>query len=433
MTGGRQGVFYGWVIVAIGFVTLGAAFGVWYSFSVFFLAIIEEFGWSRAVASSIFSVFIISQALMNLLTGYFQDRFGPRVVIPFGTLVLAACLGLTSQAEKLWHFYLVYGVFAGSGVSLLGFSSHAAFIPRWFERKRGLALGIAMAGIGFGMLFVIPLVEKGITLFGWRHTYIYLAGMVFLLIGPLNAVFSRGSPEELGLQPDGDDPGRGRGRPAPSVVVKVVDNAWAGEDWTIKKAVRTRRFWFLFLAFFFGSLVYQGTLMHSISAMVDLGLERHAAASYFGILGIAGAAGKVLFGHLSDVIGRERVNMLSGCVTALGVLCLLCMAWVSGPMPAIFAVLFGLGYGAAAPLFPSVVADIFLGRSFGLIFGMICIGGGLGGSAGPFMTGYFRDVSGSYLIPFALSLIPLFFSCLFIWMAAPRKVRRMVRRTDRDE
>ena len=109
----RPVLFYGWVMVGVGFVNLAITFGVWYSFSVFILSLINDFGWTTAAASSIFSVFIFSQALMNLLAGYLQDRFGPRIVIPLGAVVLAIALLLTSQSFKLWHFLLTYGVFAG--------------------------------------------------------------------------------------------------------------------------------------------------------------------------------------------------------------------------------------------------------------------------------------------------------------------------------
>jgi MFS family permease len=341
--------------------------------------------------------------------------------------MLCLCLAITSRAHSLWHFYIAYGIFAGAGVSLLGFTSHAAFIPKWFERQRGLALGVAMSGIGFGMLFLVPLAEKSITLFGWRNTYLYMAAVLLVSVGPLNAFLSRRSPQDLGLKPDGGAP-RPSGSSRRRVVrIEIMDEAWAGEDWTLKKAVRTGRFWLLSAAFFFGSWVYQGTLLHSISAMVDFGLERHVAASYFGVLGISGAAGKILFGYLSDRLGREKVNTLAGIFTALGLACLMSLAWVGGLMPLLFAVSFGLGYGAAAPLFPSVSADIFLGRSFGLIFAVICMGGGLGGSIGPFTTGYLRDIAGNYMVPFVLFFVSLGFSCLFIWMAGPRKVRRMVR------
>ena len=426
VTGKRPLFFYGWVVVGVGFVTLGITFGIWYSFSVFFLAIIKDFGWSRAAGSSIFSIFIISQAFMGLLAGHLQDRFGPRVVIPVGTVILSICLALTSRAQSLWGFYLVYGVFAGAGVSLLAFSSHSAFIPKWFARKRGLAFGIAMSGIGFGMLFLVPLVEKSITAYGWRTTYLYLSGLVLFVAGPLNVIFSRRRPEDINLRPDGDDPQETAQRSRSRMTVKVVDRDWTNQDWTLKSAVGTKRFWFLVMAFFFGSWVYQGTLLHAISAMVDYGLSRESAAYYFGILGIVGSGGKIVFGYLSDVLGRERVTVLAGIFVAAGIFCLMGMTWVIGFLPLLFAVLFGLGYGAAAPIFPSVSADIFLSNSFGLIFAVICIGGGVGGSMGAFISGVLRDISGSYSVSFYLYFINISLSCLFIYLARPGKVRRMV-------
>ena len=424
---GRPGFFYGWIIVIIGFVTLAIAFGVWYSFSVFFLAIIDEFGWSRAAASSIFSVFIFSHAIMGLITGHLQDRFGPRVVIPVGTVILALSLILTSRAEYLWHFSIAYGVFAGIGVSLIGFISHAAFVPKWFERKRGLAVGITMAGIGFGMLFLVPLVERFIATFGWRNAYLILSGVVLFLVGPLNLVFARKSPEELNLKPDGAGGEAEHYRSTP-FIVEIVDAEWAERKWTIRNAVRTGRFWFLLLAFFFTASAFQGTLLHSVSAMVDAGLQRETAAYYFGLLGIAGSGGKILFGYLSDLFGRERINTLGGFIAALGIVSLMSVAFLDGPMPLLFALLFGIGYGSAAPLLPSVGADIFMGSSFGLIFAMIGIGGGLGGSLGSFIAGLLHDVSGAYYITFTVCCINIILANVFIWLAGPRKVRRMVRR-----
>lgn len=409
-------------MIAVAFVTLGMSFGVWYSFSVFFLAIIKDFGWSRAEASSIFSIFIFSQALMNLLTGYLQDRFGPRGLIPFGTLLLSFSLILTSQVRELWHYRLAYGVLAGAGVSILGYSSHSAFIPNWFERKRGLAMGIAMSGIGFGMMILIPAVEKSITLYGWRTTYLLLAGLVLFLVGPLNLIFSRKSPEELRLQPDGHQT-----RSSPTRIMKIVDPQWTRVEWTLKKAVRTKRFWYLTAGFLFNAYVCQGTLLHGISAMVDSGLSRAAAAYYFGILGLAGFIGKILFGYISDRFNREGINNLAGVVTALGLVCLIAVDWMPEAMSLFFALLFGLGYGAAAPLFPSVSADIFLGRSFGLIFSVMSVGGGIGGALGSYLPGWVSDLTGAYSISFVLSIVSIFLSCLFIWLATPSKVRKMVK------
>lgn len=420
-------VFYGWVVIGVGFVTLSIAFGIWYSFSVFFLTIIKDFGWNKGLGSSIFSVFVLCHALTGLLTGYLQDRFGPRVVIPIGSLILALSLMVTSQSTRLWHFYIAYGVFAGASVGLLGFTSHAAFLPNWFERKRGLAVGIATAGIGFGMLLLVPLAEKSIAVLGWRTTYILLAGLVFFLVGPLNLIFSRRRPEDMNLRPDGDPTQKSGKSVRSSLVMKIVDTRWVNEDWTLRKAVLTHRFWMLLAAFFCLAYAYQATLLHAISAMVESGLARDRAAQYFGILGIVGSGGKVLFGYLSDRFGRERANTLGGITAAAGILCLIYSEHVIGPLPIFFALLFGLGYGAAAPLLPSIGADIFIGRSFGLIFAVISIGGGLGGALGSFFSGVLCDITGSYSIPLSICIFLLLLSCSFIWIAGPRKVRRMVR------
>jgi MFS family permease len=418
--------YYGWIMIAVGFVNLGIAFGVWYSFSVFILSIIKEFGWSRAAASSIFSVFIFSQALMNLLSGHLQDRFGPRVVIPMGAVLLSLSLVLTSQSKMLWHFCLTYGVLAGAGISLLGFASHAAFIPKWFERKRGLAVGIAMSGIGFGMFFLIPLVEKSISLYGWRMTYLFLAALVLFLITPMNIIFSRRSPEAIGQMPDGDD-SKGTKKTKHSMSVKIVNESWTQESWTLKKAIRTKRFWYLAFAFYFIAFTYQGTLLHSVSAMVDFGLKRENAAYFFGILGVMGSVGKIVLGYLSDLYSRERVNTLGAILAVVGILSLIHINNAPGIFPFLFAIFFGLGYGAAAPLLPSVCADIFIGKSFGLIFAMIAIGGGAGGATGSYMAGLLRDLSGTYFVPFIVFIFTLLASCILIWLASPSKIRIMVK------
>jgi len=420
--------FYGWVIVAVSFITLATVFGVWYSYSVFFLAIRDDFGWSRAAASSIFSVFLFFHALLGPVAGYLQDRFGPRVVIPSGALLLAISLLITSQARELWHFFLAYGILAGAGASLIGFTSHAAFLPKWFERKRGLAVGMAMAGIGFGMLILVPMLERHIASYGWRSAYQFAAVFVLILIAPLNLLFSRQSPKDLGLLPDGDSSGVSDTRQAASRTIEVIDPEWADQDWTFQKALRTKRFWLLAGAFFCIAFAYQSTLLHSVSAMVDIGLERSTAAYYFGILGVSGSAGKVLFGYLSDVSGRERASTIGVIVSSLGILCLIKADLAILYLPLVFALLFGIGYGSAAPLFPSIGADIFMGRAFGLIFAMIGIGGGVGGALGSYMSGWFHDISDSYTVAFIVSITSLSLGCTFVWFAGPRKVRRSVKR-----
>jgi MFS family permease len=224
--------YYGWIIIALAFLTLAVIYGIWYSYSVFILAVIGEFNWSRAVASSVFSVFVLSHSFAGLAAGPLQDRFGPRVVIPAGAVALAFSLFLTSLARTIWHYQLAFGLLAGTAMSLIAFNAHSVFIPKWFERKRGLTLGIAMSGIGFGMLLIVPLAERLIALFGWRHAYLWLAGIVLFAIGPLNLIFARRNPESIHLLPDGDTAEMAEGvvRPRQKRKMQVIDHQWAAVD-----------------------------------------------------------------------------------------------------------------------------------------------------------------------------------------------------------
>ena len=418
-------LYYGWIIVWVAFVTLGVTFGIWYSYSVFILAVIREFKWTVASASSIFSIFILSHSVVGMAAGYLQDRLGPRMVVPMGAIILCGALFLTSRSQNLWQFQLSYGVMGGTGVSLLGFVSHSAFLPKWFERKRGLALGIAMAGIGLGMLLIVPLSEKLISVYGWRNAYLFLAAMILFVVAPLNLIFGRKSPQAIHQFPDGDDPGEKNDKPAFAYEMQVVDPAWAAVDWDLKKASRTFRFWALACAFFSISFAFQGVLLHAVSAMVDAQLNRDTAAFYFGLAGIMGSVGKIIFGWLSDILGRERSKFIADGFALVGIASLALMLLIAGPTAILFALFFGIGYGAAAPLIPSITADIFMGENFGFIFAMIGIGGGIGGAAGTYVSGLLRDVTGGYLASFSVCCISLILSGFLVFLAAPGKVRRL--------
>ena len=419
-----QKLYFGWVMVGVAFINMAVVFGIWYSFSVFFLALMNDFGWSRAVAASIFSIFVFCQSITAPLAGRIMDGKGPRVAIPLGTIVLAGALLWVSRVQSLNEFRLAYGVAAGFGVGLMGFAAHAAWLPRWFERKRGLSLGLATSGIGFGVLFIVPGTEYLITELGWRNAYLALVVVLLGVMLPLNLIFSRRSPADLGLEPDGG-PGHVSPGKTARVFMTVRDHDWAGKDWNLKEALKTRRLWLLMAAIGFGSFCYQGVFMHAVAGMVDGGVDSRLAALFLGIMGILGSVGKISFGFISDRLGREIANTLAAVVASAGLFFIVILASGSVLAALSFAMLFGFGYGAAAPLFPSVVADLFLGRAFGIIMAVIYLGASIGGALGPFLMGLIRDISGSYDTAFALAFVMLWVSCALIWLAAPRKVRKI--------
>ncbi|MBN2809127.1 MAG: MFS transporter [Deltaproteobacteria bacterium] len=417
--------YYGWIIVATSFITLGVAFGIWYSFSVFYIAIIKDFAWTRATTAGIFSLFTISHYLCAFLAGWLIDRFGPRLVIPAGALWLTTALILLAKAQNLFDFYLLYGILAAIGVSLIGFVPHATFLPRWFVKRRGLALGLAMAGVGVGMLIVPPTVQHIISIHNWRYAYRTLAILVLFII-PLNLFFQRRDPQQIGLLPDGapqpQEPLRRSTAEAQNNIV-ILDQSWADTEWTSRKALRTKRFWFLAGGFFMGPFAIQGVLLHAVAGLVDGGMSAAMAASIFGLLGICGSVGKITLGFSGDRWNRETANTIGMAAATIGVLALAGIALQKQLLPYIFAIGFGFGYGAAAPLFPSIAADIFQGRHFGRIFGLLSLNLGFGGAAGAWFSGFIFDHSGSYLTAFFFDIIALWLSCLCFWLAAPRRIR----------
>ena len=425
--------YYGWVIVATSLITLGVAFGVWYSFSVLYIAIINDFSWSRATTAGIFSLFTISHYLCAFLTGWLIDHFGPRLVIPVGALWLSLSLNLLTHARDLFDFYLVYGVMAAIGVSLIGFVPHSTFLPRWFSKRRGLAIGLAMAGVGVGMLTIPPLMQHLISLQGWRYAYRILSIIVLLTI-PINLFFQRRDPQQIGLSPDTATIIHNSNLQE-TVKIKtddflIMDENWAATSWTSRRALQTKRFWYLAAGFFLGPFAIQGVLLHAVAGLVDGGMSAKGAAATFGLLGICGSVGKITLGFFGDRWNREKANTAGMVAATLGVLALAGVSLQPRLLPYIFALCFGFGYGAVAPLFPSIAADIFQGEHFGRIFGLLSLNLGFGGAAGAWFAGYIFDQTGSYQIAFIIDIIVLWLSCASFWLAAPRKIRLSPKRSD---
>ena len=415
-----NGFFYGWIIVAASFVTLAIAFGVWYSFSVFFVAILKEFGWSRAATAGIFSLFTLAHSGAAIAIGALLDRFGPRKVLPIGSILIVIGLLVSSRTETLWQLYISYGLITAIGICAIGFVSQSIILPTWFVRKRGLAIGMAMAGIGIGMQVLVPMTQTIISGFGWRYAYCFLAAIVVVIVIPLNAVCQRRNPAEIGQFPDGrrrPDALQGSGGEEPRHN-PIGEAPQAG--WTLAKSLRTRQFWLLFATFFFIPMAVQGTFIHQVAHVVDKGFSAEKGAFFFGFAGITGSMGKILFGYLSDRIGREKAFSIGiGCAFS-GVLSLMNLSPGHVGLLYAYATFFGLGYGAIAPIFPARAADLFQGAHFGKIYGFLCMSGGLGGATGTWVSGKIFDLTGSYHIAFLGVLTALVLVAILFWFTSPR-------------
>ena len=297
--------FYGWVVVGVSFVCLAIAYAIWYSFSVFFVAMCEDFGWSRSSASLGFSVFTITYALSSPFSGVAVDRFGPRVVMPVGALLLAAGLVLSSTVGEIWQLYAYYGVIAAVGVNTIGTIANFTVLSNWFQRQRGVATGIAAAGIGVGTLVLVPLSQYIIQIAGWRSAYMALAAIVLIVVPVLTVSLHRHRPEDMGLLPDGGPAGKAKDGDRRAAPMVIVDKEWAATCWTTSKAIRTRCFWFVFFGLGFATISHQSVMIHQVAYLRDRQFDPMLAASVVGLVGLFGSLGKVFWGWLSDRLGRE--------------------------------------------------------------------------------------------------------------------------------
>jgi MFS family permease len=419
--------FYGWVVVAVAFVTMGLGVNARTAFSLFFPPMLDEFGWERGVTAGAFSLgFIVSTGFAPLL-GRVMDRRGPRTVMVVGIVATATGLALATLTTQPWHLAVTLGVLVIGGSWWIGYTGHALFLPYWFVRRRGLAIGIAFSGVGVGSIVMLPALQHLIEVAGWRAACLALAVTMVAMSLPLNLFLQRGRPEDLGLAADGD-PTVARASTA-ARASNVVDPVWVATEWTLARAIRTARFWWVIVAFFGALYAWYAVQVHQTRYLRDIGFTQDVAAYALGLVGLAGVPGQIGLGYLSDRVGREWGWSL-GCA-GFALCYALLLAMQEYPTPALLYLMVlaqgGLGYGLAA-VFGAIPAELFQGKHYGTIFGVLSLASGLGSGVGPWATGVVHDLTGSYTIAFWMGMISIAISAAAIWLAAPRKVRAVAGR-----
>ncbi len=411
--------FYGWVIVAVAFITLFLVIGTRFSLGVFYVALLEDFRWSRAETAGVFSLMLLVHALFSLGIGQLFDRIGPRKLFPLGALITALGLAACSQINAMWQLYVFLGFIAALGTASLAFVPHMALVSTWFERRRGIATGIAYSGIGGGVLILAPYIQTLIDRFGWRSTFLVLAGAVLVVVVPLTAIFHRHRPADMGLVPDGDSVPAVSGTAAASRVSELPP---VHSDWRLTQAMQTPSFWLLIGTVLTMGVLFNTMMVHQMAHVTDAGYSKAIGAVVLGVVGALRSLGGMIFGGLSDRIGRERAYTLGGVICVSGLLLLMSVQDASHPwMLYAFAVLYGLGHGGMGPIYASSTADLFPGRSLGAIMGCLEAAYGLGGALGTYVAGYMYDLTGHYEALFLMVISATIFSCLCLWLAGPRK------------
>ena len=381
----RAKPFYGYNIVAAGFITQAVCIGAMFTYGVFFKELQSAFGWSRALVSGASSLAFLTMGTMGVLAGALNDRIGPRIILTVSGTLLGLGYLLLSTVTAPWQLYLFYSLLVG-----IGFSTHDVItlstVARWFVRRRGTMSGLVKVGTGAGQ-FLVPLAAAAlIAQVGWRHAYqligiLALAGLVAV------AQVMKRDPQSMGLQPDGDAPDDLNGTPAGQP-----------QGLTLAEAFRTLPFWTLCMAAFAIFSCMLTAIVHIVPHARDQGLTPTFAAAVLSTIGGVSMLGRIVMGTANDRIGGKRSLSicLSLLVSALIWLQLADTAW----MLFAFAVVYGFAHGGLFTVMSPTVAEYFGTAAHGLIFGMIVFCGTLGGSLGPWLTGYVFDLTGSYRVAF---------------------------------
>ena len=379
--------------------TLALAYGIWYAYSVILVALLAEFGWSRSLLAGAFSVFTLVHGGVNPLVGALCARFKPLRVMAVGGAAMGAALLLDSFIASPLELYLAFGVATAVAVATGGWIPALVHVQRNFQDRLGFAIGLISAGVGIGMVLVVPLTQALIDAYGWRVAFRALAVLCVLWIVPSSLWMLR-VPENRGPENRGQSPiKQNQEKPGSDPRTKP-----ASHSMTLREAVRTQPFWLLVAAFFFGNLCSQTLHVHQVAYLVDHGLAALVAASVVSVVGLASIAGKIGGGWLSDRVERERVYVSGVAVMAASAAVLLAFGAAPSPLGAYgFAVLLGVGYSATATLTPAMVSDRFSGRHFGAIVGIGLLGAAVGSALGPWLAGWLYDRTGSYTTAFVIA------------------------------
>ena len=360
---------YGWAVVGAAFVAHFVGFGIIYSFTVFFPSILDEFGQGRGTTSWIVSIAAGLMLATGGVTGKLTDRVGPRRVFLAAAALIGTGMILSSVATSIWHVYLSYGVVLGLGVAC-AFVPSVATVGQWFVRRRGLAIGIAVAGTGIGSLVLAPLSSALIDAYGWR--------VAMRIVGIIGFAALLGA--------------------AAVVRARVSGSSRAGA-WEIAKGNRIFRL--LFLNGAVASYAFWVPFVHIVPYAEDRGISTTSAAAIVSIMGVANTTGRVLMGAIADRVGRPTVMRFSSFALA-GAL----IAWPfaeSWGSLALFGAVYGVFAGGFIALLPALAGDYFGMERLAGITGLLFSGAGIGTVLGAPVTGIIFDARGSYDVGIALT------------------------------
>ena len=391
----KDRLFYGWVVVATFFIAGTAIWGIRFSFGVFFKSIESEFDLTRAATSAVFSTLLVTGGACSILGGWAIDRYGPRIVLCLMGLFTGLGLLLTSQTSATWQLFITYGLLLaiGSGATYVVIMST---VSRWFDKKRGLAVGLAGSGGGLGPLITAPFATYILIKFNWRIAFIIIGLIAWLVVIPISRLVKK-SPYEIGALPDGIK--------TPSKEVKNEKDTDQPSGLSVLETFKTRGFWLVIFIWLLFSFCMFLVITHIIPHATDIGISAVEAAAVLSLMGGTRAAGMVLLGSVADRVGRKKIAIICTLFQA-GVMAWL--IWAQGLwMLCLFAIVYGLASGGLLSSITALLGDTFGLNRIDSILGVLGVAWAIGAATGPVIGGLVFDISNSYSLAFLLGAVAM--------------------------
>ena len=385
----RTRLHYAWVVLATTSFVLLASGGVRAAIGVFVKPLQAEFGWSRTALSSAVAVSIALYGLTGPVVGRLADRFGPRWVLAAGVALVGIGTALGAGVNQFWQFFVAVGLIAAIGSSATAAPVAATVATRWFEKHRGLVLGINGAGMAAGQLVVLPLAMGLVAWLGWRGAFLGLGLGLLAIVLPVTAALVRNDPSERGLFAYG-------ATAAPKVLTAAQE---AAERTPVSEAARTWPFLLLCGSFWVcGYSTFGVILAHFIPHATDHGFEARQAAEALGIMGAMNIVGTIASGWLCDRFGPKLPLAMYYLFRGVSLFFLPFVTTVPGLFA--FAALFGLNFISTVPATTTLTARIYGRYSVGELSGWIFASHQLGGAIGSVASGWLFDRTGDYTLAF---------------------------------
>ena len=357
---------------------IGICYGIQYSFGIFFVEITNYFHSTKAASSLIFSISLLIYGLYNPVVGILVNRFGGRKIFKIASFIIFTGLASSYFASTMKQLYFTLGIITAIGINSVGFIPITIIISNNFPKRKGFALGIATTGVGAGATFISIFSEFLISKFSWQLALIYLGLFASISVFTVSFFLPK-SPKKRDF--------------------KFNFNILTNKDFYLIQAGMA-----------FGAMTTQGIMLHIVAFFMEKGIVRSFAAITISIIALVGSFGKIFWGYLADFIKPIKLYSFACCLILIS-FALIQFFKVNIFIAIIFSILFGIGYGSFAPLFPTLAFEKFK-ENFGNTMGLLAMGNGIGAFFSTFFLGYLHDIYHSYTFAIYFLMIIISLSLL---------------------